>query len=128
MRVREGQRIAIRRKAVGWKRQTDLAAAVPTSLSTIVRAENDDPSVSRAMKAAIWRAIEKEEAARGIVTSPDQPVRDDAPSMKEGANAAQTRQRMRLEGLELALSQALEIVRRGLAEYAEADDQKRKSG
>lgn len=122
MKLSEGKQIALRRKALGWKRQDQLAEKVPTSPSTIARVEGDDPGVSPAMKAAVWRAIEKEEAARGLVTGSDI-----APS-SNAVDAAHERQKMRLEDLRDTLASALEIVRRGLAEYDEGRDSTRKRG
>jgi hypothetical protein len=85
-----------------------------------------DRNVRVDMLRAVEAALARGEAA---LTSPDHPVRDDAPSMKEGADAERrTRQEMRLEALQDVLVAALETVRRGLAEYAEERDQKRKSG
>lgn len=88
MKLSEGQELALRRDALGLT-QTDLAKVVDVSLSTVSRAEADDPRVSRAMKSALWRAIEKAEAARGsgptlsLVVGSIEPSQDAADALKK---------------------------------------------
>jgi transcriptional regulator with XRE-family HTH domain len=116
----DGERIALRRNRLGWK-QRALADAAGVSLTTVVQIEKDRGVRTESLRAvlAALDAAEKKPAPR--VTSPDRPVRDDAASTKEGADAA-TKLRVadaRLERIEVFLVETLEAVRRARADIAD---------
>lgn len=124
--ISEGEQIARRRKKLGWN-QRELSKRSGVGMSTVLRIEKDK-NTQRQNYEAVIAALAQEEAARGVGPTLSTPSGTTEPSHKEGVDAAQTRQRMRLETLEVVLVEALETVRRGLAEYAEGRDPKRKSG
>lgn len=129
MKLTEGQQVALRRDALGWK-QPDLASAVGVSLSTISRVEGDDPRVSRAMRAAVIAALEKEERKRGLTGPSLSTPPSTTASSTEGADVSQLLEARRsLARAEVFLVGALEEVRRGLAVLTEdAIERFRKSG
>lgn len=117
-----GERVALRRNRLGWKQRT-LAEAAGVSLTTVVQIEKDRGVRTESLR-AVLSALEQ--AEKGPTLSPPPGTTD--LSTKEGVDAAHTRQRLRLETLEVVLVEALETVRRGLAEYDQGRNTTRKSG
>lgn len=126
MALSDGENIALRRNRLGWKQRL-LAANAGVSLATVLKIEKDR-NVRVDMLRAVEAALTTGEAERGLDRPTlSSPTGTTEPS-KEGADAAHTRQKMRLETLEVVLVEALEVVRRGLSEYADARDPQRKRG
>lgn len=118
MKLSEGKQMALRRDALGWT-QADFAKVADVSPSTVARAEGDDPKVTPAMKSALWRAIEKEEAQRGTGPDLSTPSGTTEPSMKEGAAdvlAAIQETRHKLDNHLTLLLGAVEGIRRDMAD------------
>jgi transcriptional regulator with XRE-family HTH domain len=125
----DGERVALRRNRLGWK-QRALAEAAGVSLTTVVQIEKDRGVRTESLR-AVLAALDAAEKKPARVTQSGNPVRDDGPSTKEGADA-ETRIRLadaRLERIETFLADTLEDVRRTRTELTGiSSEERRKRG